>query len=141
MGEVGDPAVAVPIGEAAQRRSGNDLLIVGVGVGAHRSLEAAAQLADDGIDAAVLDLRTVAPLDVASIVGLASDAGSVLVVDEDYLHFGLAGEVAAVLAEAGAIRKFARVGPTCTIPYARHLADAMLPSTSAISDAARTLVR
>ena len=140
-GEVEDPPVAVPIGEAALRLSGTDVLVVSVGVGTHRSLEAAERLADEGIATAVLDLRSVAPLDVATITRLASETGRVLVVDEDYLHFGLAGEVAAVLAETGVNPRFARVGPTRTIPYARRLADAVLPSADAITDAARALLR
>lgn len=139
-GPVADPPRPVPIGTAALRRDGSDLVIVSVGVGVHRALEAAARLErDHDVSAAVLDLRTVAPLDTAAVAEPASRCGRVLVVDEDYLHFGLSGEVAAVVAEEAPGCAFARVATTGTIPYARHLEDAVLPSVERIVSAANEL--
>jgi pyruvate dehydrogenase E1 component beta subunit len=132
--------VPLPIGKAASRRDGKDITIVSVGVGVHRSLEAAKHLEKDGILASVLDLRSVAPLDTAAICEAVGRTGHILVVDEDYERFGLSGEVAAVIMEAGIDAKFARVCTQTTIPYARHLEDQTLPNVERIQTAARTLL-
>lgn len=140
-GELPDTIESVPLGQAAVRRHGGDLTILTLGVAAHRSLAAADNLADQGIEATVVDLRSVAPLDTDTILSTVSRTGRALVVDEDYLKFGLSGEIAAVLAEAGvAIRAFGRVGPTRTIPYARHLEDEVLPSRGSIVESALDLL-
>ncbi|MBD0322655.1 MAG: pyruvate dehydrogenase [Aldersonia sp.] len=139
-GEVTDPLEPVPLGVAALRRPGRDLAIVGVGVGVHRGLAAATRLAEDGIDAAVLDLRSVAPLDRAALLGLAALTGKVLVVDEDYARGGLSGEIAAVIAENGIAARFARVTCEDTIPYARLLEEQTLPNVTRLMSAAHQLV-
>lgn len=100
-GEVADPPARVPIGEATTRREGDDVTIVSIGVGVHRALEAAETLAAGGVESAVVDLRSAAPLDRDSILDSAARTERVLVVDEDYRRGGLSGEVAATLAEAG----------------------------------------
>lgn len=138
-GEVDDPLTAVPLGEAALRRDGDDLCLLSVGVGAHRSLEAADQLADGGISAAVLDLRSVAPLDRDAVCHLARRTGRVVVVDEDYTRGGLSGEIAATLLEAGLSPRFARVGVETTIPFAPRLEYEALPNVERIVAAARRL--
>lgn len=139
--EFPDPIEPVPLGEAAVRRAGGDLTILTLGVAAHRSLAAADELADQGVEATVVDLRSVAPLDTETILSTVSDTARALVVDEDYLRFGLSGEIAAVLAEAGVgIRAFGRVGPTQTIPFARHLEDEVLPAPDSIAKAAVDLL-
>jgi len=139
-GEVADPPAAVPIGRARVVRSGDAVTIVSVGVGVHRSLEAAGQLADDGIEAAVVDLRTVAPLDRATIHAQARSTGRVLVVDEDYVGFGLSGEISAVIAEAGIPVRFGRVATETVIPYARRLEQEVLPNVERIRLAVRRLL-
>ena len=70
--------------------------MVSVGVGVHRALEAAQTLEEEGISAAVLDLRTVAPLDETALCEAVARTGRLLVIDEDYETFGLSGELAAV---------------------------------------------
>jgi pyruvate dehydrogenase E1 component beta subunit len=130
----------VPIGESVVRKEGTDLTIVSVGVGVHRALEAAEVLAQEGVSAGVLDLRTVSPLDKAGICQAISQTGRLLVVDEDYETFGLSGELAAVVLEAGTPVRYARVCTTGTIPYARELEDQTLPNTHRILKAARRLV-
>ncbi len=132
---------ALPIGKAALRRTGVDLSIVSLGIGVHRALEAAERLEEEGISASVLDLRTVSPLDRTALCELASQTGRLLVVDEDYQGFGLSGEVAALLLEAGLSVKYARVCTQTTIPYARHLEDQTLPNVERICAAARELVQ
>lgn len=139
-GEVADPPEPVPLGIAALRRRGRDLVIVGVGVGLHRGIAAAERLAEDGVDTAVLDLRSVAPLDKDALLGLASATGHVLVVDEDYTRGGLSGEIAAVIAENGVAARFARVTCEETIPYARALEERTLPNVHRLVTAARALL-
>jgi pyruvate dehydrogenase E1 component beta subunit len=109
-------------------------------VGVHRCARAAERLAGDGVQAAVLDLRSVAPLDRDAVLDLGRRTGRVLVVDEDYVRGGLSGEVAAVLAEAGVAAAYARVATETTIPYARRLEDQVLPGVDRILTAARGLL-
>ena len=130
----------LPIGKAACRRSGSDLTIVSIGVGVHRALEAARALELEGISAGVLDLRTIAPLDETAVCEMVAQTGRLLVVDEDYEAFGLSGELAAVVLEAGVDCKYARVCTKTTIPYARHLEDQILPNTQRICDSSRKLM-
>jgi pyruvate dehydrogenase E1 component beta subunit len=139
-GEVPDVPEPVPLGRAALRREGTDLAMVSLGVGAHRCVEAAERLAGDGVSVAVLDLRSVAPLDRDAIAGLARQTGRVLLVDEDYTRGGLSGEVAAVLAEERIAAAYDRVTTEETIPYARALEAAVLPSVARICTAARALL-
>jgi pyruvate dehydrogenase E1 component beta subunit len=129
----------VPIGRAATVRKGGDVTLVSVGVGVHRALEAAEVLAAEGVRAGVLDLRTVSPLDRAAVCEAVAQTGRLLVVDEDYEGFGLSGELAAVVLEAGVSFQYARVCTRTTIPYARHLEEQVLPSSDRICAAARQL--
>jgi acetoin:2,6-dichlorophenolindophenol oxidoreductase subunit beta len=130
----------LPIGQAELRCSGDDMTIVSVGVGAHRALKAAENLRKEGISAGVLDLRTVSPLDKATLCKEISRTGRLLVVDEDYEGFGLSGELAAILLEEGIPVKYARVCTKTTIPYARCLEDQTLPSVERICAQAKELV-
>jgi acetoin:2,6-dichlorophenolindophenol oxidoreductase subunit beta len=131
----------VPVGKAVHRRAGRDVTIVSVGVGVHRALEAAQALESEGISAGVLDLRTVSPLDKTAVCEAAAQTGHLLVVDEDYEGFGLAGELSAVVLENGVPCKYARVCTRTTIPYARHLEDQTLPNKQRICASARQLVQ
>jgi len=130
----------IPFGKAVLRRQGSHLTLVSVGVGVHRALEAARGLEGEGISAAVLDLRTVAPLDKAALCEAASRTGCLLVIDEDYETFGLSGEIAAVVMEAGVPFRYARVCTQTTIPYARSLEDQALPNVERIRAAAAELL-
>ncbi len=138
-GEVSEPLQPVPLGQAAVRRDGADLTMVSVGVSVHRCLQAAALLATRGIEATVLDLRSVAPIDRPAIAAAAKATGHVLVVDEDYLRGGLSGEVAAILAEERVEAAYARVTTETTIPYSRHAERQTLPSVTRIVDAAQRI--
>ena len=130
----------VPIGTAALRREGPHLAVFSLAVGVHRAMDAAAELASDGVECTVVDLRTVSPLDTAMVCAVARGCEAVMVVDEDYGAFGLSGEIAAVLAEAGIHRPFARVAATGVIPYAMHLERGVLPSAARILEAADHLL-
>lgn len=139
-GSVPDSWTPVPLGKAVTRQEGNDITLVSVGVGVHRSMEAAAVLNEKGIYAGVLDLRTAAPVDKEAVCRAVSRSGRLLVVDEDYRDFGLSGELAAILLEAGIPVRYSRVCTEGTIPYSRELEDRVLPNTRRIVDAALKLM-
>jgi pyruvate dehydrogenase E1 component beta subunit len=125
----------LPIGKAAIRREGTDATVVSVGVGVHRAMEAAEILEKEQISVAVLDLRTVTPLDKTTLCEMVAQTGRLLVVDEDYEGFGLSGELAAVVLEADIPVKYARVCTQTTIPYARIMEDQILPNVGRIRKA------
>ena len=139
-GPVPEVWAPVPIGQAANCRDGSDLTIISVGVGVHRSMEAALNLEKQGISAGVIDLRTVSPVDTRSVCDAASRTGRMLIVDEDYQSFGLSGELAAAVLEAGISVRYGRVCTGDTIPYRRDLEDQILPNTLAIVDTALKLM-
>ena len=125
----------LPIGKAAIRREGTDVTVVSVGVGVHRAMAAAEILGKEGISVAVLDIRTVVPLDKTTLCEMVARTGRLVVVDEDYEGFGLSGEVAAVVLEANIPFKYARVCTQTTIPYARSMEDHVLPNVERIQTA------
>jgi pyruvate/2-oxoglutarate/acetoin dehydrogenase E1 component len=139
-GPVPQPWEPLPLGKAMLRREGSDVTIVSVGVGVHRALEAARRLEEEAISASVLDLRTLAPLDTAAVCDAVARTGRLLVVDEDYETFGLSGELAAIVMEAGIPARYARVCTRTTIPYARCKEDEVLPNVERIRAAAMGLL-
>ncbi|MDH3497383.1 MAG: pyruvate dehydrogenase [Gemmatimonadota bacterium] len=134
-----EPGATVPLGQAAVRRQGGDLTIAAVAVGVHRALEAADRLAAKGIECEVIDLRSLRPLDRRTVVESVRRTSRLLVADEDYVAYGLAGELAAVALEAGLTPRYARVCLEDTLPYARHLEAAALPNVERIIAAALRL--
>jgi len=139
FGPVPDPPISTPFGKAAVRREGEDVTIVSLAVGVHRALEAAEKLQSAGISCEVIDLRSLRPLDVETVVQSVTKTGRLLVVDEDYREFGLAGELAAICLEAGLSPRYARVCVEDTLPYARRLEAAALPNVGRIIAAAISL--
>lgn len=137
--EVPDPVVPIPLGRAAIRRDGSDVVLLSLGVAVHRCQRAAEVLAADGVDVAVVDLRAAAPIDADVILPLAGRCGRVVVVDEDPVHGGLSGEIAAMLLESGVRPAFTRVGVPGTLPFARRLEDSVLPSAASIVAAVRRM--
>jgi pyruvate/2-oxoglutarate/acetoin dehydrogenase E1 component len=131
----------IPFGRAVLTQDGDDVGLVSVGVGVHRCLDAARALEEHDVRAAVLDLRTVAPLDTEAVLDLAARTRHVVVVDEDYRRGGLSGEVAALLLEHRVSAAFARVSVERTIPFAPHLEHAVLPNAGRVVAAALDLVR
>ena len=140
-GNVPDVWAPIPLGKAEVKREGTNLTIISVGVGVHRCLEAAEILQKHGISAGVIDLRTVSPMDTQTICETVSQTSRMLVVDEDYKGFGLSGELAAVVIEAGIPVRYARVCTETTIPYARHLEDATIPGTTRIVEESLKLLK
>ena len=139
-GPVPDKWSPIRLGSAHSVKEGTDLTIISVGVGVHRSLEAAETLSGDGISTGVIDLRSVSPLDEGAIIEAVSQTGNMLVVDEDYERFGLSGELAALVLEAGIKVNYGRVCTQTTIPYARHLEDQTLPNVTRICEVARSIL-
>jgi pyruvate dehydrogenase E1 component beta subunit len=140
-GEVPDVWDSMPIGKSIVRRPGKDVTIVSLAVGVHRSLEAASILEKEEISAEVIDLRTVSPLDWATLLDSVRKTGHLMVVDEDYREFGLSGELAAGLLENGVSFKYGRVCTEATIPYCRQLEDKILPNANRIVEKARTILQ
>jgi len=145
-GPVPTEAVRTPLGESAVRREGGDLTIVATGVMVSRSLAAAEELAGEGIEATVIDPRTLSPLDDAPIHQSVSRTGRVLLVQEAPGHTGFTAEIAARIAGSDTIyRLLAPIkrlsGLDVPIPYAPQLEKACVPQTPDIVDQARTLVK
>ena len=139
-GEVPRTWEPIPIGEAKVLRDGGDLTMVSAGVSVHRCLEAAARLEDRGVEAGVIDLRSIAPLDTDALCRAVERTGRLLVVDEDYKHFSLSGELAAVVMEGGITAQFARVCVEDTIPFDRRREAQALPNVARILEAASRLL-
>ncbi len=134
----------IPIGEADVKREGTDLTIVTLSLMVHRALDAAEDLAREGIEAEVLDLRSVIPLDREAIVASVRKTKRLLVVDEDYTSFGLTGEVITSAVEGAFDHLDAppmRLAyPDVPIPYSRPLEEFCLPDRAKIAAAAKTLL-
>jgi pyruvate dehydrogenase E1 component beta subunit len=131
---------AIPFGEADVKRAGEDATVVTLGLHVHRALEAAETLSDDGIDAEVIDLRTLTPLDTETVVQSVQKTGRLVVVDEDYRSFGVTGEIVAQAAEGAldSLRAVERVAlPDVPIPYARPLEQEVNPDAADIEAAVR----
>jgi 2-oxoisovalerate dehydrogenase E1 component beta subunit len=135
---------SLPLGRAALRRAGDDLAIVSYGAYVHAALRVAERLAADGIEAAVLDLRSLAPLDRAAVLAVARHCSRVLVVHEDTRTGGIGESLAAVIQEEAFESLDAPVrvlGALDTpVPYSPPLEEAFLPGEDEIERAARLLV-
>jgi 2-oxoisovalerate dehydrogenase E1 component beta subunit len=134
---------AIPLGQALVRRTGRDLTIVTYAAMVHASLQAAETLAQDGIEAEVVDLRTLAPLDRATIFDSVRRTSKLLVVHEDVRTGGIAGEIAALVADelfAELDGPIGRVtGLDTPVPFSPPLEEFFLPSAAKIAAAARAL--
>ncbi len=144
-GDVPEEAYRIPLGKAAIRREGSDITLAGIGWIMHRVVEAAEELAKEGIEADVLDLRCLKPLDAEAIAASVSKTGRLIVVDESPSAAGFAAEVAAIAAERCVPNLKAPVRRICLpdapIPYSPPLEEFMLPSVSTIVATGRLLVR
>ncbi len=144
IGPVPEEPYEVPIGKASVVRSGSDVTIVTVSLSVHHALDAAEDIAAHGIDCEVIDLRSLVPLDRAAILDSVAKTGRLLVVDEDYLSFGMSGEIAAIIAESDPRLLRAPVVrvavPDVPIPYARSLEYAVLPTKERIVSAIKEIM-
>jgi 2-oxoisovalerate dehydrogenase E1 component len=141
----GTAPAPLPMGKAALRRAGHDLGIISYGAYVHAAVRVAERLAADGIEASVLDLRWLAPLDRDAVLVLARTTGRVLIVHEDSRTGGIGESLAALIQEEAFEWLDAPVrilGALDTpVPYAPPLEEVFLPSEAEIEHAARALVR
>lgn len=136
----------VPIGPARVAREGRDVSVYAYGMMAHYSALAAEKVArEDGIDAEVIDLRTLLPVDKTTILNSFKKTGKALIVHEDNLTLGYGAEVAAILADEGfeymdgPIRRFA--GPDVpAVPFSHPMQEFFMPNPDKIADAIRDIV-
>lgn len=140
-GELPPDAGAVDIDHAAVRRAGSDVTLVTYGGSLAKTLDAAEQLAQDGISAEVVDLRTLRPLDDATYVDSVRRTHHLVVVDEGWRTGSLSAEVVTRVVEQAMYDLDGPVARVCAaevpLPYAKHLEDAALPSVERIVAAAR----
>ena len=139
-GELAEGAGAVPIDRAAVRRSGKDVTLIAYGGTVGKSLAAARTLAESGIDAEVIDLRTLRPLDDDTIVASVSKTRRAVIIDETWKTGSLAAEIVARIVERAFYALDAPIERVCSvevpIPYPKHLEDAALPQAEKIVEAA-----
>jgi pyruvate dehydrogenase E1 component beta subunit len=145
-GPVPEGHYTVPIGKAAIRRSGTDLTIVATSIMVHKALEAAETLAAEGIDVEVVDLRSIRPMDNATIIASVIKTHRLLCVYEGVKTLGIGAEISAMIAESEAFDRLdapiVRLGGAETpIPYNPELEKAAVPQVPGIVAAARALVR
>jgi 2-oxoisovalerate dehydrogenase E1 component beta subunit len=142
--EVPDEDYVVPLGKAALRREGRDLSIVAFGAMVYTALDAATELARDGVEAEVLDLRTLAPLDREGVIETVAKTGRALLLHEATRTGGIGGELAAIISEeafeyldAPVVRVASADTP---VPYAPPLEAAFLPNVEKVVSAAKRLM-
>ncbi|MCU1350442.1 MAG: bkdA2, partial [Acidobacteria bacterium] len=135
----------LPLGKAALRRAGNDLAIISYGAYVHVALRVAERLAQDGIEASVLDLRSLAPLDREAMLGVARHTNRVLIIEEDTRTGSIGESLAAIIQEEAFEYLDAPVrivGALDTpVPYSPPLEDEFLAGEERVERAARLLVR
>jgi pyruvate dehydrogenase E1 component beta subunit len=143
-GELDEAVQAVDIEHAKVRRAGRDVSLLSYGHGLPKCLAAADALAAAGIDAEVVDLRVLRPLDMATVLASVTRTRRVVIVDEGWKSGSLAAEIAARLAEDALYELDAPVRRVCSaevpVPYAAHMEAAALPSVERIVAAARSVV-
>jgi 2-oxoisovalerate dehydrogenase E1 component beta subunit len=142
--DVPDEDYVVPLGKAAVRREGRDVSIITFGAMVYTALDAATELARDGVEAEVVDLRSLAPLDRDAILGTVAKTSRVLLLHEATRTGGIGGELAAIISEEAFEHLDApvvRVASADTpVPYAPPLEAAFLPNVEKVVAAARRLV-
>jgi len=143
-GELAADAGAVDIGQAKIRRRGRDASLITYGGSLFKTLAAAATLAKEGIEAEVVDLRSLRPLDMPAIVDSVRRTHRAVIIDEGWRSGSLSAEVAARIAEDAFYELDAPIGRVCSaevpIPYPKHLEDAALPQPERICAAVRSLL-
>jgi pyruvate/2-oxoglutarate/acetoin dehydrogenase E1 component len=143
-GELDTDAGPVDIDRAAVRRAGKDVTLITYGGSLHKTLQAAEELAREGIEAEVIDLRTLRPLDDRTFIESVARTHRALIVDEGWKTLSLSAEITTRIVEQAFFELDAPVARVCTrevpLPYARHLEEAALPGVPAIVDAGRRLL-
>ena len=143
--EVPEAAYTIPFGQARVAREGSDVTIVTLSQMVQKALLAAEELVAERISVEVIDLRTLVPLDREAVLRSVGKTGRLLVADEDYLGFGLTGEIAAIVAEnldtvqlKAPVKRVAV--PNVPIPYSRPLERFVIPQVGSLVAAVRELM-
>ena len=143
-GEVPDEPYSIPFGQAEVHRQGKDVTLIGYSGSVYQATQAADMLAQDGIEAEVLNLRTLRPLDVETIIASVRKTRRAVVIEDDWKFGGFAGEISAIIMERAFDDLDAPVARVCgadvPIPYAKELEQAALPQPQDIVNAARGLI-
>ncbi|MCA8907453.1 MAG: pyruvate dehydrogenase complex E1 component subunit beta, partial [Rhodospirillaceae bacterium] len=138
-----DPDFTVPIGRAKVVRPGTDVTVVGYSIMVGKALEAAEALAGEGIDAEVIDLRTVRPLDVATVVESVKKTNRIVSVEEGWPVAGIGAEIAALMMEHAFDYLDAPLARVCSadvpLPYAANLEQLALPQAADIVAAVKAV--
>lgn len=136
----------IPFGQAKVAREGRDVTIVTLSQMVQKALLAADELARQGVNAEVIDLRTLVPLDGNAVLKSVAKTGRLLIADEDYMGFGMTGEISAIVAEnldsltlKAPVRRLAV--PNVPIPYSRPLEQFVIPQVKGIVEAAQQLAQ
>ena len=142
-GDVPDGEYLIPLGQADIKRPGKDVTLITYSLMAHKCLEAAEKLAADGIDAEVLDLRTLHPLDKQAILESVNKTSRVAIVHEAVKRGGVGGDISAIIMEEAFDALDAPVlriaGRNTTIPYNLNLEKLCVPSVEDIESGVRSL--
>ncbi len=142
--DVPEDVYDIPIGRAAVVRAGKDVTIVGLGATVHYGLAAAEELAGQGIEAEVVDLRSLVPLDRETIIQSVRKTGRLVVVDDDFGSYGVTAEIIATVAEAGVPMKAPprRIAyPDIPVPFARPMEQFALPNSDKIVAAVSSIIQ
>jgi 2-oxoisovalerate dehydrogenase E1 component beta subunit len=139
-GEVPEEEYTIPIGVADVKREGRDVTVVTYGLMVHYCLEAAEQVAGEGIDVEVVDLRTLKPLDKDTVLESVKKTGKLLIVHEDNVTGGVGAEVAALVADQAFDHLDGPISRLCgpdvpTMPFAQALEEAYMPNAEKIAQA------
>jgi len=144
VGHVPEESYTVPLDKANVMREGKDVTIVGIQMMTHFAMEAAERLAKDGIEAEVIDLRSLAPIDKDTIINSVKKTHRLVVVDEDYRSYGMTAEIAAIVSEEALyelespIKRLAI--PDVPIPYSHVLEDFVLPGPTQIAETVKQMM-
>jgi acetoin:2,6-dichlorophenolindophenol oxidoreductase subunit beta len=145
VGDVPEDPYEVEIGKAFVRRTGQDVTIVGVSYMAQEALAAAQELIDVGVDVEVIDVRTVKPLDIETILESVRKTGRLIVADGGWRSFGVAAEIVALVSEKAFEYLAAPAGrialPDCPAPASRTLEKAYYPSATNIVEAVKRVMQ
>jgi len=144
-GELPDNAGSIDIDRASVRRPGTDVSLITYGGTLFKTMDAAEELATEGIDAEVVDLRTLRPLDTETILASVGRTHRAVIVDEGWRSGSISAEISARITEGSFYDLDAPVARVCSaevpMPYAKHLEDAAMPQVAAIVAAAHDTVR
>lgn len=143
--EVPEESYTIPFGKANVVKAGKDITIVTLSQMVQKAVLAAVELEKEGISAEIIDLRTIVPLDKQAILDSVKKTGRLLVVDEDYLSFGLSGEISAIIAEnldtvtlKAPVKRLAV--PDVPIPFSRPLEQFVIPQVGSIVAESKKLI-